>query len=161
MSLRRCFGALLAVALTLSAVPVAAAMRLCDAADAAAAWAASWPTSPRCGTTHQVVSISNVWNREAAASRGAFRDPFGIFGPGKAREDDERAAFNRRLGKLERGALTDLDLDATADSSAIRVRYIELVKRCHPDANGGDRSAEHKLQRVIRAYKTLRRANLA
>jgi hypothetical protein len=99
-------------------------------------------------------------NREAAASRGFFRDHFGIFGPAKAREDDERAAFNRRLGKLERGALTDLDLDATADSSAIRVRYIELVKRCHPDANGGDRSAEHKLQRVIRAYKTLRKANL-
>ena len=31
-------------------------------------------------------------------------------------------------------------------------RYTELVKRCHPDANGGDRSAEHKLQRVIKAY---------
>ncbi|HEY5071774.1 MAG TPA: J domain-containing protein [Caulobacteraceae bacterium] len=99
-------------------------------------------------------------NREAAASRGFFRDPFGIFGPAKARADDERAAFDRRLGRLERAALADLDLDATADSPAIRIRYIELVKRCHPDANGGDRSAEHKLQRVIRAYKTLRRAKL-
>jgi len=57
-------------------------------------------------------------------------------------------------------ALADLDLDATAKGPAIRVRYIELVKRCHPDANGGDRSAEHKLQRVIRAYKTLRKAKL-
>jgi curved DNA-binding protein CbpA len=40
------------------------------------------------------------------------------------------------------------------------LRYLELVKRCHPDANGGDRSAEHKLQRVIRAYKTLQKAKL-
>ena len=99
-------------------------------------------------------------NREAAASRGFFRDPFGIFGAGKAKEDDERAAYDRRLGKLERGALADLDLDATATAAAIRARYTELVKRCHPDANGGDRSAEHKLQRVIRAYKTLRKAKL-
>ena len=61
----------------------------------------------------------------------------------------------RRLGKLERGALADLDLDASAQGPAIRMRYLELVKRCHPDANGGDRSAETKLQRVIKAYKTL------
>ena len=99
-------------------------------------------------------------NREAAGRRGFFRDPFGIFGAGRAKEDDERAAYDRRLGKLERGALADLDLDATATAAAIRVRYTELVKRCHPDANGGDRSAEHKLQRVIKAYKILRKAKL-
>ena len=61
---------------------------------------------------------------------------------------------------LERGALADLNLDATANAAAIRARYTELVKRCHPDANGGDRSAEHKLQRVIKAYKTLTKARL-
>jgi len=97
-------------------------------------------------------------NREAAATRGVFRDPFGIFGT--VRANDERAAYDRRLGKLERAALADLDLDATAMGPAIRARYTELVKRCHPDANGGDRSAEHKLQRVIKAYKTLRKAKL-
>ncbi|MEO8813262.1 MAG: J domain-containing protein [Caulobacteraceae bacterium] len=98
-------------------------------------------------------------NREAAGARGVFRDTVGIFGSGKA-GDDERAAWDRRLGKLERGALADLDLDATATGVSIRSRYTELVKRCHPDANGGDRSAEHKLQRVIRAYKTLQKARL-
>jgi hypothetical protein len=98
-------------------------------------------------------------NREAAASRGVFRDPFGIFGAGQARTP--AAAAERRMGKLERGALADLDLDATATDTAIRERYVELVKRCHPDANGGDRSTEHKLQRVIKAYKTLRKARLA
>jgi hypothetical protein len=98
-------------------------------------------------------------NREAAASRGVFRDPFGIFGAAQARAP--AAAAERRMGKLERGALSDLDLDATATDVAIRERYVELVKRCHPDANGGDRSTEHKLQRVIKAYKTLRKARLA
>jgi curved DNA-binding protein CbpA len=100
-------------------------------------------------------------NREAAAGRGFFRDPFGIFGAGRAGSDAGRAAVERRMGKLERGALADLDLDATATGPIIRERYVELVKRCHPDANGGDRSSEHKLQRVIKAYKTLRKAKLA
>ena len=100
-------------------------------------------------------------NREAAAGRAPFRDPFGLFGAVQGREASARAAAERRLGKLERGALADLDLDATATQTVIRERYVELVKRCHPDANGGDRSTEHKLERVIRAYKTLRKARLA
>jgi len=100
-------------------------------------------------------------NREAAAARGHFGDPFGLFGAAQARAEADRAAQEQRLGKLERMALADLDLDATANAAKIRARYTELVKRCHPDANGGDRSAEHKLQRVIRAYKTLQKAKLA
>ena len=102
-------------------------------------------------------------SREAMAARSsterAFADPFGLFAA--ARRRAEQAAQERRLGKIERGALADLDLDASAQPQAIRARYIELVKRCHPDANGGDRSAEHKLQRVIRAYQALRKANMA
>ena len=94
----------------------------------------------------------------AAASRGFFRDAFGIFGRGQ--EKAERAAHERQLGKLERNALADLDLDSTADGPRIRRRYTELLKRCHPDANGGDRSTEHKLQRVIKAFRTLQKAKL-
>jgi len=102
-------------------------------------------------------------SREAAAARAGaerqFNDPLGIFA--KARRKAEEAAVQRNLGKLERNALADLDLDATAEAATIRARYIELVKRCHPDSNGGDRSAEHKLSRVIKAYQTLRKAKLA
>jgi hypothetical protein len=98
-------------------------------------------------------------SREASATRGFFRDPFNLFaGSAQARE---RAARDRSLGRLEMQALADLDLEPGVEQVAIRARYAELVKRCHPDANGGDRSAEHKLQRVIRAYKTLRKAKLA
>jgi hypothetical protein len=102
-------------------------------------------------------------SREAAVARAgaerAFADPLGLFAA--ARRKAEEAAVVRKLGKIERNALADLDLDATAPAEKIRARYIELVKRCHPDANGGDRSAEHKLQRVIRAYQQLRKAKMA
>ena len=88
---------------------------------------------------------------------GAYRDAFGIF-----RHTPEQAAAEsvRRLGKMERRALAEMDLDETADAAAIRARYAELVKQCHPDANGGDRGSEHRLQRVLRAYKALRAAKL-
>ncbi len=107
------------------------------------------------------------FSREAAAAahnatKGqGYRDPFNLFGSGQGNQRAANAPERRRLGKLERNALADLDLDENADGPAIRARYIELVKRTHPDSNGGDRSAEHKLQRVIKAYQALRKAKMA
>jgi curved DNA-binding protein CbpA len=48
--------------------------------------------------------------------------------------------------------------DATA--ALVRARYAELVKRYHPDSNGGDRSYEAQLGKVVRAYQTLKSAGL-
>jgi len=103
---------------------------------------------------------NGAFRARSAADRGQFADPFNMFGPG-ARSARHAEPERRSLGRLERNALADLDLDETADAPAIRTRYTELVKRCHPDANGGDRSAEDKLQRVIRAYQMLRKSGLA
>ena len=58
-------------------------------------------------------------------------------------------------------ALEELALDENADSRTIRLRYAELIKRFHPDSNGGDRSAEAKLNKVIKAYQVLKTAGLA
>ena len=88
---------------------------------------------------------------------GAYADPLGVFGSAAAARPPAQA---RHLGKLERRALEELDLDDAADGNAVRVRYLELVKRFHPDSNGGDRSTEQKLGRVLRAYKTLKAAKL-
>ena len=107
---------------------------------------------------------ASKFSREAAsfAARAGtgtgYADPFDLLGR-RARAQQARAD-NRRLGKLEQRALAELDLDDAADKAVIRARYTELVKRCHPDANGGDRSAEHRLQRVLKAYRTLRQAGL-
>ena len=106
-------------------------------------------------------------SREAAAAAQGFgkgqgyTDPFNLFGTGARPQHKAEADTGRKLGKLERNALADLDLDEDADGPTIRARYIELVKRTHPDSNGGDRSAEHKLQRVIKAYQLLKKSKLA
>mgnify|MGYP002780366461 CR=1 FL=1 len=53
-------------------------------------------------------------------------------------------------------ALTALGLGQDADRKAIRTAYSALVRRYHPDRNGGDRSHEKKLQDVVEAYQHLR-----
>ena len=57
-------------------------------------------------------------------------------------------------------AFEALALEEGADSGQIRARYAELVKRWHPDSNGGDRGAEANLHRVITAYQTLKAGGL-
>jgi curved DNA-binding protein CbpA len=57
-------------------------------------------------------------------------------------------------------ALEAMSLDENADPAAIRSKYAELVKRWHPDSNGGDRGAEAQLQKVLKAYQTLKAGGL-
>lgn len=64
-----------------------------------------------------------------------------------------------RFTKPERRALSVLGLGEDADRHALRQRYSALVRRLHPDKNGGDRSHESKLREVIEAYHLLRKAS--
>jgi len=40
----------------------------------------------------------------------------------------------------------------------VRSRYSQLVRRFHPDRNGGDRSQEARLSAVIEAWQLLRKS---
>jgi hypothetical protein len=55
-------------------------------------------------------------------------------------------------------ALDTLGLDANADATTVRATYKALVRQYHPDSNGGDRSAEARLNAVVKAYKVLKTA---
>ena len=63
-----------------------------------------------------------------------------------------------RLSKPEHGAFFALCLSDNADRHALRQRYSSLVRRYHPDKNGGDRSHEERLREVIDAYQLLRKS---
>jgi len=69
---------------------------------------------------------------------------------------EKQAARGR--SRLQTRALAELDLEPTATPADIRARYADYVRRFHPDSNGGDRSSEEKLNRVIRAWKLLKEA---
>jgi len=90
----------------------------------------------------------------------AASDPHAFFSwrAGRPREATE----TRRAPKpLEAKALDSLDLPGTATQAEIKSRFKELVKRHHPDANGGDTRSEDKLREIIQAYNYLKQAGLA
>lgn len=85
-----------------------------------------------------------------------IRDPFNLFeGP-----KDPRQPRERKAKPLEAKALETLGLDTKATGKDIKARYKELVKRHHPDANGGDRGSEDRFRDVLQAYRVLKQAGL-
>ena len=92
-------------------------------------------------------------NRSGDAGEGANGD--GRDGPSFRRE---RFGDRRRPRTEEEKALTVLDLAGPVDFATIKARYKTLVKKHHPDANGGSREAEEKLKSINRAYGTLKAA---
>ncbi|MGF9694777.1 MULTISPECIES: J domain-containing protein [unclassified Rhizobium] len=93
----------------------------------------------------------------SAASFNRVKDPFGFVregGPGGAR--NEPAV--RKLKTLEAKAFDTMGLTAGATKAEIKSRYKELVKKHHPDANGGDRGSEERFRAVIQAYQLLKQS---
>ena len=93
-----------------------------------------------------------------------FDDPLDAIGArmSEIRARAERQARGRqdftRFTPREREALGVMGLGNQADRSQLRRRYSELVRKYHPDRNGGDRSHESRLQQVVEAYQLLRSA---
>ena len=87
-----------------------------------------------------------------------FNDPLDAIAARFRREAAPERSDGKPLSGQDRASLKVLGLDAAADRMALRKRYSELVRRYHPDRNGGDRSHEAALQKVIAAYQQLRQA---
>jgi len=88
-------------------------------------------------------------------------DPFEVMrefgGGGRARAERVKPEA-RPIHNAERKAFDTLGLEIDAAGPEIKARFKELVKRHHPDANGGDRSTEDRLVEVIQAYNYLKSA---
>ncbi|TDP45144.1 J domain-containing protein [Zavarzinia compransoris] len=117
-------------------------------------------------------SQNATWQRptwklgERAGGRSAARhyqeqpqaphDPFDLLGEAGYRIEAGPAPQARRLSPEDRQALAVLELDAGAAAADVKPRYKALVKRYHPDRNGGNKDAEARLRQVIDAYRHLR-----
>lgn len=77
-----------------------------------------------------------------------MNDPLGIF-------DDMAPKAKVRPLTPEEEAMRVLDLTPPVTIDAVKRRYKELVKRFHPDANGGAKAAEERFKDISQAYKTL------
>lgn len=90
-----------------------------------------------------------------------FRDDLGIFEAaasmdGNSRTRNEETKRPRPDAHVQR-ALRIMNFDGPVNLTELKSRYKELVKRLHPDANGGDRDAEDKLKDINQAYATLKK----
>ncbi|HEX8309293.1 MAG TPA: J domain-containing protein [Allosphingosinicella sp.] len=107
------------------------------------------------------------WDREtrAFAHMGSdgppkwadFHDPLDAIGARFRRASAEGPRLDgRELSDPDRKSLRILGLGTDADRRTLRRRYADLLRRYHPDHNGGDRGHEKALQSVIEAYTHLK-----
>lgn len=110
----------------------------------------TWPIGKR-GPRSTAPKGQKYWNY-------GFEDGFAIL-DGAA--DSAPRPRQTPLTKGQLDALDALGLEEAATLSQVKARYKELVKRFHPDTNGGDRGKEERLRQVIRAYGHLRASGFA
>jgi curved DNA-binding protein CbpA len=113
-------------------------------------WKLGQNASRRAGGTPKDSSAFAGWHVD---------DPLDLFeGANGHGGRDPDTPGNRLIRNAERKALGTLGLEIDASKLEIKSRFKELVKRNHPDVNGGDRSTENRLRDVIQAYNYLKAA---
>lgn len=82
-----------------------------------------------------------------------INDAFGFFNDLDGDKKTDQIAANAEV----RVALATFGLELPIEKEILRTKYKELVKRYHPDTNGGTKEAEEKFKEIHLAYETLRR----
>ncbi len=111
----------------------------------------TWKMGVANPTANAAPIFSDMKSGSARSMR--MRDPSGWASLGQAKPV-------RRLKPLETKAMRTLGLTDEATSDDIKTRYKELVKKHHPDANGGDRTSEERFRDVVQAYQLLKTAGM-
>lgn len=114
--------------------------------------------SPIHGWDREVRAFSPTAGIDAAPRWADYADPLeAISARARARQPAARAD-GTVITPEERRALEVLGLPLDASRHDLRSRYSQLVRKYHPDRNGGDRSYETRLQAVVEAWQLLRKA---
>lgn len=92
----------------------------------------------------------------AAPAWADFTDPLDAIGARFSASVSRPQTPGRAISAADRKALKTLGLGENAERGEIRRSYSELVRKYHPDRNGGDRSHEKQLANVIAAYTQLK-----
>ncbi|MAY66309.1 MAG: molecular chaperone DnaJ [Rhodospirillaceae bacterium] len=117
------------------------------------------------------VRNDTVWQRPtwklgagdaAKFTRARIFDPLGVgsaAGDADARihgnQTDPRAPDARKTDPRTARALSVFGLEIPVTIDDVKARYKELVKRHHPDTNGGTKAAEEEFKKVTEAYEAL------
>lgn len=117
----------------------------------------------------EVIKNDTVWQRptwelgskadkdkaRAFAAGARIQDDFSLFedGPLGKKRDPKNRVFHPSSPEAKAYAIMDLTPPTNVDE--VKVRYKKLVKRHHPDANGGSKEAEETFKEIALAYQTI------
>ncbi len=111
--------------------------------------------SPVAGWEGQTRAFSPTAGIDGAPRWADFADPIDAIAA-RARGFRRTKGVDRRFSPEERRALEVMGLGGECERADLRRRYSDLVRRYHPDRNGGDRSHEARLRAVVEAYQVLK-----
>jgi hypothetical protein len=112
-------------------------------------------------TGHRPTWKMGTGGRSARERMSGFdaTDPFDVgqeFGAASRKRAEQQRVETRTVHNAARKALHALSLEEDASRAEIKARFKTLVKRHHPDANGGSTASEDKLREIIEAYNYLK-----
>lgn len=104
------------------------------------------------------VRKDTVWQRPswplgATNLAEAFESALGDFGIGEGPRQGRDMPLRPQTPQEK--AMAELELLPPVTPHVVKARYKELVKRYHPDANGGAKASEEKFKQITQAYETV------
>jgi hypothetical protein len=122
------------------------------------------------GEIEAEIRRDTVWQRpswklgERHGPGPRISDPFGFYSGGESGSTRRtNAGRDRRAGDAQARAVSAREqalavfaLEPPFTAVRLKARYKVLVKQHHPDAHGGDKTAEEKLKVINQAYATLK-----
>ncbi len=105
------------------------------------------------------IRADTVWRRPSwpfikALHNASFRSS-AMFDDLGAAAEPPRPPADGGVGAVEIRALAVLDLSPPVTVAVVKARYKALVKKHHPDANGGSKAAEERFKEISDAYRTV------
>lgn len=102
----------------------------------------------------------NARDRRGFRHDSDLNDPHRMFDEHADAWRGRSQADRRPVRNAERKALDTLGLEPGATADEIKAQYKSLVKRFHPDANGGSRAMEDRFREIVQAYEYLKTAGV-
>ncbi len=116
----------------------------------------TWPMGMRSGAQRMRRGVDGE-----SFDPARWHDPFDLFEEARAERERAAKAAVRPAAGPEQEALAVMGLEPGVTPAELKARYKELVKLHHPDANGGDKTAEDRLKSINQAYSILKKSLMA
>ena len=104
------------------------------------------------------IRADTVWRRPSwpflkALHNASFRAERHVRRPGHRRRGAAAVRRQEPQARRRRARWSFSSLRPPVDVAAVKARYKALVKKHHPDANGGDKAAEERFKEINEAYR--------